>query len=261
MTTFKGAARRLDDIDLPRLGAQIGVGEDEIHAVLDVESRGSGFDGQGRVLALFEPHVFWRNLGGEKRERAVKAGLAYPKWGDRPYPADSYPRILAACAIDETAALKATSWGLGQILGENHRAAGYNTPQAMVAGFVDDEEAHLAAMIKFIQSKRLDRYLRAHDWDAFARGYNGSSYQKNDYAGRLSRAYARWAKIPDTRWNPLDAAVETAGNDPAAAHVTVIIPPATSPSPPVPAPATPVGFWARVASSLLAILSRRSTHA
>lgn len=41
---FKGAAKRLDDIDLPRIGNRIGVDEDEIHAVREVEAAGSGFD-------------------------------------------------------------------------------------------------------------------------------------------------------------------------------------------------------------------------
>jgi hypothetical protein len=35
---FKGAAKRIEDVDLPRIGHMIGVGEDKIHAVLDVES-------------------------------------------------------------------------------------------------------------------------------------------------------------------------------------------------------------------------------
>ena len=29
---FKGRAKKLDDVDLPRIGARIGVGEDELHA-------------------------------------------------------------------------------------------------------------------------------------------------------------------------------------------------------------------------------------
>ena len=48
-TIFKGASRRLEDLDRPRLGARIGVGEDEIHALLDVETSGHGFDAQGRA--------------------------------------------------------------------------------------------------------------------------------------------------------------------------------------------------------------------
>src|SRR5690606_14914854 len=118
---FKGEAKRLDDVDLPRIGHQIGVGEDELHAFMDVEAAGSGFDSQGRPKMLFEPHVFYRNLTGAKRDRAVREGLAYPKWGEKPYPKDSYPRLKKAMLIDETAALKAASWGLTQILGENFR--------------------------------------------------------------------------------------------------------------------------------------------
>ena len=47
-TTFKGATARLKDIDIPRIGAEIGVGEDELHAFMQVEAAGSGFDAAGR---------------------------------------------------------------------------------------------------------------------------------------------------------------------------------------------------------------------
>jgi len=103
--TFHGAAKRLDDIDLPKIGARIGVGEDEIHAFMDVEAAGSGFDNQGRPKMLFEPHVFWRNLSGAKRVAASQKGLAYPKWGEKPYPKDSYSRLIEAIGIDRTAAI------------------------------------------------------------------------------------------------------------------------------------------------------------
>jgi hypothetical protein len=139
MIEFRGAAKRLDDIDLPRVGQMIGVGEDEIHAVLTVESSGSGFDAKGRPKMLFEPHVFYRNLPENKRGRAMAEGLAYPAWKPGAYPRDSYPRLVAAINIDETAALKAASWGLGQILGENHTAAGCASVQEMVRQCVDDE--------------------------------------------------------------------------------------------------------------------------
>lgn len=279
-TGFKGRAKRLDDIDLPKLGAMIGVGEDEIHAVLDVESRGAGFDRHGRPLILFEPHVFYRELGpGAARERAVAMGLAYPKWRPGSYPADSYPRLISACGIDETAALRSASWGLGQVLGTNHVAAGYPTVQAMVEAMCDDEENHLAAMVNFIKANRLDDELRRRDWRGFALGYNGAAYATHDYHGRLARAYAKWSRIKDTRWSPAEAIAETKTHDPTP-HVVGdppaksperpaggLVPspapsrPATPPSPPAPAPAParpiPVlpdpaparpGFWSRLAA-------------
>lgn len=200
--TFEGKAKRLDDIDLPRIASKIGCGEDELHAVLDVETRGGGFDRLGRPKMLFEPHIFWRELGpGDKRDRAVRHGLAYQRWGQAPYPRDSYPRLIDALAIDMDCALRSASWGLGQIMGFNCRSAGYRTAEAMVEAFLDDEETHLEAMVRFIISEGLDDELRRHDWRGFARGYNGAGYAKNGYHTKLERAYFKWDKIPDTPYD------------------------------------------------------------
>lgn len=234
MVNFKGAAKRLDDIDLPTLGARIGVGEDELHAFLDVETRGSGFDSQGRTTILFEPHVFYRNLSGEKRARAVREGLAYAKWGQAPYPKDSYPRLLKAIAIDETAALKSASWGLGQIMGGNHIAAGYDTVQDMVTAFAADEENQLSAAVNFIKANHLDDELRRHDWAGFARGYNGPGYARNKYDVKLAEAFRKWSRIKDTRFpdvsgiQPADVAPEPI--KPIETRPEVILPPVNPPA-------------------------------
>lgn len=196
---FKGQAKRLDDIDLPIIGREIGVGEDEIHAVLDVEAAGSGFDRQGRPKMLFEPHVFWRELGkGPKRDKAAAAGLAYPRWKPGAYPRDSYPRLIAAMKIDEEAALRSASWGLGQVMGFNFKVAGYGSAKEMVLAFMNDEEHHLRAMVRFIVANGLDAALRAHNWKAFARGYNGPGFAKNGYDRKLAAAFAKWKRIKDT---------------------------------------------------------------
>ncbi len=196
---FRGAAVRLVDLDLPRAGKLIGVGEDEIHAIMEVESRGAGFDKTGRPVILFEPHIFWKELGpGRKRDAATRAGLAYPRWGTKPYPKDSYPRLMDAIEIDERAALRSTSWGLGQVMGFNHVAAGFDTVQAMVAAFCDSEEAQLDGMIRFIDASGLGDDVRRHDWRAFARGYNGAGFDKNRYDKRLAAAFKKWANLPDT---------------------------------------------------------------
>lgn len=196
--SFRGAAKPLDDIDLPKLGALIGVGEDELHAFLDVETRGHGFDEQGRPLILFEPHIFYRLLSGSERDRAVTQGLAYRTYGEKPYPRDSYPRLIAAYKINPSAALKATSWGLGQVLGDNHKAAGYATVEEFVDAMLADEENHLKASVNFIISKGLAPFLRAHQWDRFANGYNGSSYKKNRYDTKMAESFAKWSRIKDT---------------------------------------------------------------
>lgn len=195
---FNGAAKPLADTDLPRLGALIGVGEDEIHAIIDVESAGSGFDGYGRVKALFEPHKFYAALSGSERDAAVSQGLAYPKWGEKPYPADSYARILAAIAINEAAALCSTSWGMGQIMGFNHSLCGFVSVQDMVSAFAESEAAQLEAMIKFLSSTGADKALADHNWLLLAKIYNGAGFARNNYALKLAAAFTKWRAIKDT---------------------------------------------------------------
>ncbi len=231
-TGYKGAAKRLDDIDLPRIGAEIGVGEDELHAFMDVECAGTGFDRDGRVKMLFEPHVFYRELGpGKKRDRAVQEGLAYARWRAGSYPVDSYPRLMAALKIDEKAALRSASWGLGQIMGFNAELVGYSSAAAMVTAFAADEEKQLEAIVTFLKAKNLDKALRSHDWATIERVYNGGGHN-GAYATRMANAYARWKKIKDTPWTP--------GQTPAPSPVAPVEPPPAPTQPPaVEAPVAP----------------------
>ena len=202
MTPWIGAAKKIEDIDIPRIGHEIGVGEDELHAVMDVEARGTGFDSQGRVIMLYEPHIFNREVDPSLRADAVAQGLAYTKWGAKPYPKSSYPIFERAIGMDRDAGFRSASWGFGQIMGFNCKLAGYTSAEAMVAAFADDEETHLQAMVRFIKNAGLDDELRRHDWDGFARGYNGASYAKHGYHTRLAARYKFWASKPDTPWKP-----------------------------------------------------------
>lgn len=208
---FQGAAKRLDGWDAGVLGRAIGLTEDHVRAIMAVEAAGRGFDKEGRVKMLFEPHVFWRRLSRranengkvryyptEKRARAISEGLAYANWGERHYPADSYPRLIAAMAIDEAAAIESASWGLGQIMGENYRLVGFGSAREMVTAFAADEEAQLAAMVAFVKATGIADAARRGDWAAFAKRYNGPGYKKNRYDEKLAAAYAYWRKRADT---------------------------------------------------------------
>ena len=212
-SSFKGLAKPLDNIDLPKLGHQIGVGEDEIHAFLDVETRGSGFDNQGRPRILFERHKFYKYLPANKRDAGLKSGLANKRAGGYGKESTQYSKLKRAMKIDSHAALMACSWGLGQVMGFNHKFAGFASVEHMVNAFLDDEEAHLQAAVNFIKNTGLDDELRRHDWAGFAKGYNGSGYRRNRYDEKLAEAFAKWQRIRDTPYNP-DAAQPPQPDDP-----------------------------------------------
>jgi len=195
---FTGAAIRLDKSAFETIADMYDLDIATLRAVLSVESSGSGFDGDGRPKILFEPHVFYRLLDPVKREYAIDDGLAYHKWGMRPYPPGSdaqYDRLTRAMKIDQTRALQSCSWGLGQIMGFNHDLAGYGDVETMVLAAMDSEPKQLEMMMQFIKSSGLLGKLRSKDWAGFARGYNGPGFSKNRYDEKLAEAYRRFADM------------------------------------------------------------------
>lgn len=195
MIEFTGAARPRSPAGFARAAAIVGCSEAALRAVVAVEAAGRGFDSKGRPKMLFEPHHFYKHVPRAMKARAVADGLAYATWKAGAYPADSYPRLTRAIALDETAALLSCSWGLGQLMGSNHRAAGFASPQAMVLAFRDGEDEQLAGMAHFIvASPTMAQALRLRRWAVFARLYNGPGFRKNAYDTKLERAYAREVK-------------------------------------------------------------------
>lgn len=195
MIDFIGPARPLGTEDVRIIAGYLGCHIAAVRAVLAVEAAGKGFSPDKRPIILNEPHVFYRELGpGPKRDTAVRRGLAYAKWGTKPYPRTQparYAWLGDAMEIDETAALKSCSFGMGQVMGFNHQACGFNTVQDFVRAMTVSEGAQLYAMARFIVTNDLQLALRKLDWTAFARGYNGSAYAKNGYHTKLAAAYAK----------------------------------------------------------------------
>jgi len=195
---FVGAGEKIKDADIVAVAVVIDVPVAALRAVLAVETGGSGFDHANRPKALFERHYFYRLLSDapDKQSQAVEQGLAYPKWGEKPYPKGSdavYAEIEAACAIDEDAALQSTSWGLGQIMGSNFRAAQCKSVQEMVEEAKQSEANQLRHMAAFIKSMGLVDELQQLDWAGFAKHYNGPAYIKNQYDVKLAEAYERFS--------------------------------------------------------------------
>jgi len=195
---FHGEALLMQAEEIPAIANDIGVESAALRAVLAVESSGSGFDKAGRPKALFERHYFYKMLKDDldALQQAVDAGLAYPKWGEKPYPKGSdavYAEIEAACGINTNAALLSVSWGLGQIMGNNFKLAGCSTVNQMVEEAMTSEANQLRHMANFIKSAGLLDELQAKNWAGFARGYNGPGYAKNAYDVKLADAYNKFA--------------------------------------------------------------------
>lgn len=194
---FAGPARPIRERDVAEQAKFYKIELAALRAVMAVESRNSGYDARRRPIILFEPHVFYRNLSGWQREQAVVAGLAYNKWGQQPYPSGSdaqYMRLAEAIKINEEMAYRSISIGMGQVLGENYKAAGCDSAREMFEQAAVSEANQLKHMIGFIIANNLRDDLNRHDWAGFAAVYNGKG-QVPKYSKWLEREYAKWKRI------------------------------------------------------------------
>lgn len=195
---FQGTGKRFSSGDIGKAAKQIGIETTVLLAFLEVEAAGRGFDNLNRPKMLFEPHILYRNLSGALRSRAVALGIAYAKWKSGNYPSDSYPRLTKAIAIDETAALLSASYGLGQIMGFNHRVAGHSTPQEMFQVAKQGEFEQVVQLVTLMKAWGMASMLRPgldftnpDNWRSAAKKYNGSGYAKHGYHIKLAEAYKK----------------------------------------------------------------------
>lgn len=154
-----------------------------VNTVLEIESSGNGFDPKtGEIKIQFEPYWF-QKYTGHRIANGVENQLA------------EWKAFRQAEALDKTDAIKSTSWGLGQVMGFNHQAAGFFSPEKMVEAFKQSEEAQLRGMLEFIRSHPpMYKALVSKDWRTFARHYNGPQYEKFNYHTKLATTYAKYSK-------------------------------------------------------------------
>lgn len=171
-------------------------------AVAEAESGGrvtALVGGRAEPLIRFEGHYFYRLLPRAKRNRALAAGLAHPVAGKVRNPRSQTARwklLGRASSIDRPAALAATSWGVGQVMGDHWRWLGFASVDALVAQARDGVAGQVRIMARFIVRSGLAERLENRDWAGFARAYNGPGYRHNRYDEKMAEAFLRHGGRP-----------------------------------------------------------------
>ena len=180
--------------DVNTVAESMGIEPAKIWAVRDVEASANAFT-DGLPTILFEPHVFSR-LTDHKYDSSNR-DLSSRSWNPKLYPGSQSGRwnqLLKASALDVDAALSAASYGAFQILGTNFAVCGYPSVWDFVYAQAQTEKDQLLAFMDFCNGNKLTPALKAGNWAAFARGYNGPKYAENQYDKKLAAAYAKRRK-------------------------------------------------------------------
>jgi hypothetical protein len=182
---FRGRSKALTQAGIDAAAGTLGVGSNEIWAILMVETGGVGFLPDRRPQILYERHYFHRLTRG--KFDTVDSNLSAPNpggYGEEG--AHQYDRLERAMTLDRQAAIASASWGLGQIMGRASTLIGFTDVESMVNAMMDSEDAQLAALSSFVRMMpRAVEALKANDWWTFAKDYNGRALMANFYDRRL----------------------------------------------------------------------------
>jgi hypothetical protein len=201
MSQFLGKADPLSSSGIGLATSELGITTAQLWAVIQVETGGCGFFPDRRPEILFEHRIF-QNLTRGTFDRDApdlsNSGHEYGAAGAHQY--DRLERAMALPGSDAAdAALKSTSWGLGQVLGSNATSVGYRDVHEMVNAMTASEDDQLKAMVNFITHNKLQHALAGDDFPTFARGYNGPNFAQNHYDKQLAAANAKFVHggLPD----------------------------------------------------------------
>lgn len=175
--------------DITILSARLGVTEKQMRAVAQVESSGGGFDSLGKPKILFERHKFHTMTGGQYSTTSY----SNPKSGG--YNEDSWAKLTQAIGKDVDAAFASASWGKFQVMGFHFEALGYPSPLEMAYTAVVSEAGHYEMLVRYVEEFGLSEEMamistNEDDCRPFAKGYNGSGYEKYGYHTKLAAAMA-----------------------------------------------------------------------
>ena len=190
---------RLTDEDFREVAEELGVEVAAIKAVVEIEAgaKHEGFWANGKPIINLDLSMFRKfaarnkiNLSHYQRSHAVV--FAKPnraRYGS--YQAAQQARLDAARTIDDKTAIEGTFWGMFQLGGFNWKVCGTSSPDEFVRLMSRSERDQLELFAEFIRETGMLPLLKAKNWSAFARRFNGPTYARRGYHTRLARAYAK----------------------------------------------------------------------
>lgn len=186
-------AALISEAQYQRMAKAIGCETAAIKAVVMIEASPNqpAFDILNRPQILYERHIFKKMT--HSRFDAIAPDISGTVRGPGEYGGynKQYERLNAAMKLDYDAALKATSWGAFQILGENFRRAGYGSVSDFVRA-MGDINKQADAFVKFnLSNSKMRRALINKDWATFASVYNGPTYYRYNYDRRIKANYEK----------------------------------------------------------------------
>lgn len=191
--------KTLTDDDFRIVAEELGCEIAAIKAVVSIEAgnKMQGFWAPGIPIINFDRTMYNKyrskatSKAGAKGEKVPDGltGYAYREWS----------QLINARKVNAMGANMGTFWGMFQIGGFNYKLCGCQSVDEFVKLMSTSELEQLELFAAFITNAGMLNDLRAKNWAAFARKYNGPSYARRGYHTKMANAYKKFkAAEPQT---------------------------------------------------------------
>ena len=181
----------LTDEDFRIVAKELDVEVAAIKAVVEIEagSQMKGFFAPGVPVINFDPSMYAR-FRSKAPSKAGDKGAKVPA-GLKGYALKEWTQLTNARRVNVQGADMGTFWGMFKIGGFNYRQCGCKSIEEFVDRMSYSDYEQLELFAAFITSGGMLADLRARNWAAFSRKYNGPSYARRGYHTRMANAYRK----------------------------------------------------------------------
>lgn len=190
----KDASRyeRLTDADFERVARELDVETAAIKAVVSIEAGSAmqGFWAPGVPVINFDPTMY-RKYAPKAKNKAGAKGETVPA-GLTGYARSEWSQLINARKVNAEGANLGTFWGMFQIGGFCYEVCNCKSVDEFVKRMSQSELEQLELFAAFVKNTGYVRDMRAKNWAAFSRKYNGPSYAKRGYHTKMAAAYSKF---------------------------------------------------------------------
>ncbi|MBO4964736.1 MAG: N-acetylmuramidase family protein [Muribaculaceae bacterium] len=193
-TSHTGKYDGLTDADFAKVSAEIGVEPAAMKAVVSIEAGHAmkGFWAPGVPVINFD-RTMYNKYRGKAASKVGAKGETVPA-GLSGYALRQWTQLINARKVNAQGANLGTFWGMFQIGGFNYKLCGCSSVDEMVKKMSESELEQLELFARFLVNTGMVKDLKAKNWAAFSRRYNGPGYARRGYHTKMAVAYARFSK-------------------------------------------------------------------
>lgn len=186
--------QHLTDHDFRQVAEELGVEVAAIKAVVEIEAGKAmkGFWAPGVPVVNYDRSMWAKSRRLVTSNRKAPASSKIPAGLPAGHARNEWQQLVNARKINEQQANLSTFWGMFQIGGFNYKLCGCKTIEEFVELMSYSELEQLELFAALITNCGMLPALRAKNWAAFARKYNGPSYARRGYHTRMAAAYRKF---------------------------------------------------------------------